>query len=148
MLMAALASWPTTRNRVAAVYTAASAGPRMTATSTMSSRWMTICATEASARGAVNRQNPPVLASTGALVAGVSVVDDPVVDDPVVDDSVTGWPVPRRRWIRRSHSQAATPAGTYGRAQSGASRAVLLASTAASTPAACRQERPTRSTAT
>ena len=138
MLMAALASWPTTRNRVAAVYTAASTGPRMTATSTMSSRWMTIWATEASARGAVNRQNPLALASTGGSVTGA----------PVTGVSLTARAGPRRRWIRRSHSQAATPAGTYGRAQSGASRAVLLASTAASTPAACRQERPTRSMAT
>src|SRR6266487_2269466 len=61
MLIAMLPSWPTTRNRVAAVYTAAQPGPSMIATSTMSIRWSVIFARLAIPRGEVGRdvRHPP-----------------------------------------------------------------------------------------
>jgi tRNA threonylcarbamoyl adenosine modification protein YeaZ len=50
-------SWPNTRKRVTAAYTAACAGPRMAETSTIPSRCSAICTMLCMARGVVNRQN-------------------------------------------------------------------------------------------
>jgi hypothetical protein len=125
--MAVLASCPTTRKRVAAVYTAAAAGPLRTVTRTMSSRCRASAARLLIARGQVNDQNsrhgggPSSAGRPGAAC---------------------------RRPRRSSHHQAATADPAQGSAQAPASSAPEPPSTATATSPSCSSGRPTRSSAT
>src|SRR5690242_21806643 len=129
--MAEPANWPSTRNRVAAVYIAASAGPLMIAMITMSTRWMIVDVTVATARGVVKRQKSrrlvlasrlPTLALTcradraaragaplSAEAAGVASARS-AASSGGTSGNATGRDA-RSRWIRRSQNQAITAAG-------------------------------------
>ena len=86
---------PTTTNRVAAAYTAASPALASAATSTMSKRCMMICATLVSDRGPLNFQKSRRRCGVDSVVVGVpmSVIN------------------------RRHHSHPSTAASTYGKPQ-------------------------------
>jgi hypothetical protein len=118
--------WPATRKRVAAVYTAACAGPINTAIRTMSSRWRASWTRLVTARGLVNAQNSRHGARSGVVPAGDG----------------------RSRWRCRSHHAASSVVSTHGSAQAALRSGSDARATAGTTSPSCRRGRVTRSRAT
>src|SRR5215472_3848240 len=151
LLIATPPSWPTARNLVAAVYTAAAATPFMLATSTMSIRARMFWAVLAIPRGIEKAQNPRGFALASLLLLTLEparfFARGPPSDDSegvasAMSAAISGGTADRSpplargfRWICRSHSQAAIAHGMKGAAHSGARRAALPTKTAARMPA-------------